>query len=98
MVFDLDMIKNYYEKLPEKINVTRALLNRPITLSEKILYSHLFYNICLLYSFYRSFILQTGRIRIAKWSSSHQYVIRMHEGTVDQHERLIFVRILYLLR
>ena len=42
MVFDLDMIKNYYAKLPEKINATRALLNRPITLTEKILYSHLF--------------------------------------------------------
>ena len=42
MVFDLDMIKNYYAKLPEKINAARALLNRPITLTEKILYSHLF--------------------------------------------------------
>ena len=42
MVFDIDMIKKYYEILPEKINATRALLNRPITLTEKILYSHLF--------------------------------------------------------
>ena len=42
MVFDLDMIQKYYEKLPEKIYATRILLNRPITLTEKILYSHLF--------------------------------------------------------
>ena len=42
MVFDHDMIQKYYEKLPEKINATRILLNRPIILTEKILYSHLF--------------------------------------------------------
>ncbi len=42
MVFDIDMIQKYYEKLPEKINAIKTLLNRPITLTEKILYSHLF--------------------------------------------------------
>ena len=41
MIFDLDIIKKFYNNLPNKINSTRELLNRPLTLSEKILYSHL---------------------------------------------------------
>ena len=45
MVFDLEMIRNYYQSLHQKNNQTRLLLNRAITLSEKILYSHLFNNI-----------------------------------------------------
>ncbi len=40
-VFDLDMIKAVYAKLPEKIAKVRAALNRPLTLTEKILYTHL---------------------------------------------------------
>ena len=40
MTFDLDIIKRYYNNLPNKIESTRELLNRPLTLSEKILYSH----------------------------------------------------------
>ena len=40
-VFDLDMIKAVYEQLPGKIAKVRAKLNRPLTLSEKILYTHL---------------------------------------------------------
>src|SRR5262245_27859134 len=42
MVFDLEMIRRVYETLPHKIEQTRKLLNRPLTLTEKILYSHLF--------------------------------------------------------
>lgn len=41
MAFDIDMIKEVYEKLPVKINAARAVLNKPLTLAEKILYSHL---------------------------------------------------------
>ena len=41
MVFDINMIQKFYKKLPEKINAIRTILNRPITLTEKILYSHL---------------------------------------------------------
>ena len=41
MLFDLDMIKAHYEALPEKIKNIKAKLGRPLTLSEKILYSHL---------------------------------------------------------
>ncbi len=41
MVFDLDMIKRVYRELPQKVAAVRQLLGRPLTLSEKILYSHL---------------------------------------------------------
>ena len=41
MLFDLDMIKAHYEALPTKIKNIKAKLDRPLTLAEKILYSHL---------------------------------------------------------
>ncbi len=41
MVFDLDMIRGVYEALPDKIKAARKKLGRPMTLTEKILYSHL---------------------------------------------------------
>lgn len=41
MVFDLDMIQRVYNEMPAKIEKARAVLNRPMTLTEKILYSHL---------------------------------------------------------
>jgi hypothetical protein len=42
MAFDIEMIREVYKALPSKIELTRKLLNRPLTLTEKILYSHLF--------------------------------------------------------
>ncbi len=41
MVFDLDMIKAVYQKYPERVEAARKVLNKPLTLSEKILYTHL---------------------------------------------------------
>jgi len=41
MAFDIDMIKKVYADLPGKIEKIRAKLDRPLTLTEKILYSHL---------------------------------------------------------
>lgn len=41
MVFDLDLIKKIYASFPEKIKAARSKLNKPLTLTEKILYSHL---------------------------------------------------------
>lgn len=41
MAFDIDMIKEVYARLEERVNVARKILNRPMTLTEKILYSHL---------------------------------------------------------
>ena len=40
MVFDLDMIKAVYKALPGKIAKARKVTNRPLTLTEKILFSH----------------------------------------------------------
>lgn len=41
MVFDLDMIKKVYAKFPERIQAAREVTGKPLTLSEKILYAHL---------------------------------------------------------
>ncbi|NOU59178.1 aconitate hydratase [Marinifilum caeruleilacunae] len=41
MLFDFDLIKSVYEKMPERVNHARKVLGKPLTLSEKILYSHL---------------------------------------------------------
>lgn len=41
MVFDLDMIKAVYKNMPDRIAKARKVVNKPLTLSEKILYSHL---------------------------------------------------------
>lgn len=41
MVFDLDLIQRVYQELPSKIDYARKVLGRPLTLTEKILYSHL---------------------------------------------------------
>lgn len=41
MAFDIEMIKKVYAELPAKIEAARKVLNRPLTLTEKILYSHL---------------------------------------------------------
>ena len=41
MAFDIDMIKSVYERMPARVEAARNLVGRPLTLSEKILYSHL---------------------------------------------------------
>lgn len=41
MVFDLDMIKAVYARFPERIAAARKVVGKPLTLSEKILYAHL---------------------------------------------------------
>ncbi|HVM89196.1 MAG TPA: aconitate hydratase [Puia sp.] len=42
MVFDLDLIKKLYAEMPAKVDAARKLVGKPLTLAEKILYSHLF--------------------------------------------------------
>ena len=42
MAFDLNLIKDCYHKLDHKLSAIKNFLNRPLTLSEKILYTHLF--------------------------------------------------------
>ena len=41
MAFDIDMIKEVYRTLPERVDKARELVGRPLTLAEKILYAHL---------------------------------------------------------
>jgi aconitate hydratase len=41
MVFDLDMIKKFYAGYAEKLKAARKVVNHPLTLTEKILYTHL---------------------------------------------------------
>ncbi|MCU0441771.1 MAG: aconitate hydratase [Bacteroidia bacterium] len=41
MTFDLDMIKAVYASMAERIEAARKATNKPLTLAEKILYSHL---------------------------------------------------------
>ena len=41
MAFDIEMIKKLYARMPAKVNAARTALGRPLTLSEKILFSHL---------------------------------------------------------
>lgn len=41
MAFDIEMIKKVYGTMAERVDKARELVGRPLTLSEKILYSHL---------------------------------------------------------
>ena len=41
MAFDLEMIKDLYSKFPSRIITAKKILGKPLTLSEKILYTHL---------------------------------------------------------
>ena len=44
MAFDIEVIKSVYERMPERVKAARQLLGKPLTLTEKILYSHLWEN------------------------------------------------------
>lgn len=44
MAFDIDMIKGVYARMTERVDHARKLVDRPLTLSEKILYTHLWDN------------------------------------------------------
>ncbi|APA65310.1 MULTISPECIES: aconitate hydratase [Maribacter] len=41
MAFDIDMIKKVYASMAERVDKAREVVGKPLTLSEKILYSHL---------------------------------------------------------
>lgn len=42
MAFDIEMIRETYQKFPSRVEAARTLLGRSLTLTEKILYAHLF--------------------------------------------------------
>jgi aconitate hydratase len=44
MAFDLDLIQSVYQRMPQRVAAARELLGRPLTLTEKILFSHLWDN------------------------------------------------------
>ena len=41
MAFDIEMIKAVYDKMPARVEAARNVVGKPLTLSEKILYTHL---------------------------------------------------------
>jgi len=41
MAFDIEMIKKVYATMPERVDKAREIVGKPLTLSEKILYAHL---------------------------------------------------------
>ena len=41
MAFDIEMIKKVYSQISERVDKARKVVGKPLTLSEKILYSHL---------------------------------------------------------
>ena len=41
-MFDFEIIKDYYAGLSERVDFAKNILKRPLTYTEKILYSHLF--------------------------------------------------------
>ncbi len=41
MAYDFDLIKKVYQRYPERIAKAKEILQRPMTLAEKVLYSHL---------------------------------------------------------
>ncbi len=41
MAFDIEMIKEVYSKFPQRVQAAKKVVGRPLTLSEKILYTHL---------------------------------------------------------
>ncbi|MCJ7758132.1 MAG: aconitase family protein, partial [Gillisia sp.] len=41
MAYDIDMIKKVYSQMADRVDKARKVVGKPLTLSEKILYSHL---------------------------------------------------------
>jgi aconitate hydratase len=44
MIFDFDMIEKVYENIVKNVDSARKSIKLPLTLSEKVLYSHLWNN------------------------------------------------------
>ena len=45
MAFDINMIKKVYNNMTERVDKARDIVGKPLTLSEKILYAHLWNDI-----------------------------------------------------
>ncbi|MDR3219606.1 MAG: aconitate hydratase [Dysgonamonadaceae bacterium] len=42
MIYDFEMLQKFYSEFAEKVNKVKQVINRPLTLAEKILYAHLY--------------------------------------------------------
>lgn len=42
MVYDIDMLHDFYSRFPQRVDNARRQIGRPMTLAEKILYAHLY--------------------------------------------------------
>ncbi len=56
MAFDIEMIEKVYANLDEKVNAARKIVNKPLTLTEKILYAHLWESVSEAYSRGKSYV------------------------------------------
>jgi len=82
MIFDLDIIKEVYEKLPQKVQKTRSLLASKLTLAEKILYAHLYdFNSVKNYERGKSYVeFQPDRIAMQDATAQMALLQFMHAG------------------
>ena len=44
MAFDIDLIKKVYSEMSSRIEHAKKIIGKPLTLTEKVLYSHLWNN------------------------------------------------------
>ena len=56
MAFDIEMIEKVYANLEAKVNAARKIVNKPLTLTEKILYAHLWESATEAYSRGKSYV------------------------------------------
>jgi aconitate hydratase len=42
MMYDLEMLRKFYDLFADTVNRVRTIINRPLTLTEKVLYAHLY--------------------------------------------------------
>jgi aconitate hydratase len=42
MIFDIDMLRAFYAQYPQKVDAAKKAVGKPLTLTEKILYAHLY--------------------------------------------------------
>ena len=56
MAFDIEMIEKVYANLDAKVNAARKIVNKPLTLTEKILYAHLWESASEAYSRGKSYV------------------------------------------
>ncbi len=46
MIFNLELIKDYYQTLPQKLDAISNFIDKPLTYTEKVLYAHLSGKLC----------------------------------------------------